>query len=208
MAALPRSLRHISLFLQRLPGIGEKSAQRLAFFLLRMPQEDLVALADELIHLKERTKRCKECMNLSENELCEICADPQRDKTKITVVEDVMSLLSFESGNIYQGMYHVLHGRIDPLNRIGPDDIHIASLLSRLRQETGKEVKEIMLATNPDMEGEATAMYLRDRLLELKDECGCGFQISRLGYGVPIGASLEYADYMTLKKAIENRNKM
>ncbi len=208
MTSLPRSLRQISLFLQRLPGIGEKSAQRLAFFLLRMPQDDLTALADELLHLKERTKRCRECMNLSEAELCEICDDPARDKTKITIVEDVMSLLSFESGNIYQGVYHVLHGRIDPLNRVGPDDIHIASLLTRLRTESGKGVLEILLATNPDMEGEATAMYLRNRLQELKDECGLTFQISRLGYGVPIGASLEYADYMTLKKAIENRNQI
>jgi recombination protein RecR len=150
-------------------------------------------------------------MNLTENDMCAICDDPARDKTKITVVEDVIDLISFENGNIYDGVYHVLHGRIDPLNHIGPDDIFIDKLIDRVRphekDDPGLTVKEIILATNPDMEGEATAMYIRNRLHEIKKDCDLEFSISRLGYGLPMGGNLEYADYMTLRKAIENRNK-
>lgn len=205
MATLPASLRQISLFLERLPGIGEKSANRLAFYLLRLPDTDLRDFADAVSHIKERTKRCKVCLNLTEEEICSICDDPRRDKGTITVVEDVLDLLSFETGNIYEGSYHVLHGRIDPLNHVGPDDIFIEKLLARIR-ELGADTKEIILATNPDMEGEATAMYIRNQLQELKKEKQLPFKIARLGYGVPIGGNLEFADYMTLKKAIENRN--
>ncbi|CAN5225490.1 recombination mediator RecR [soil metagenome] len=202
MASLPPSLKQVSLFLERLPGIGEKSANRLAFYLLRMPAPDLKRFAETVSTLKERTRRCSMCMNLSEDELCSICSDPTRDKEKITVVEDVMDLLSFETGNIYDGVYHVLHGRIDPLNHIGPDDIFIDALIRRITPET----KEIILATNPDMEGEATAMYIRNKLQELRDSKNLDFKSSRLGYGIPMGGNLEYADYMTLRKAIENRS--
>lgn len=202
MASLPPSLKQVSLFLERLPGIGEKSANRLAFYLLRMPAPDLQQFAENISHLKERTRRCAVCMNLSEEELCSICSDPMRNKVKITVVEDVMDLLSFETGNIYDGTYHVLHGRIDPLNHIGPEDIFIDSLLKRISDETA----EVILATNPDMEGEATAMYIRNKLQEVKDTNHLDFKTSRLGYGIPMGGNLEYADYMTLRKAIENRS--
>lgn len=206
MATLPTSLKHVSLFLERLPGIGEKSANRLAFYFLRMPEQDLKDFADNISHLKERTKKCAICMNLTEAEICEIDQDDKRDKTVITVVEDVLDLLSFETGNIYNGVYHVLHGKIDPLNHIGPDDIFIDKLLKRV-QEEGNEIKEVVLATNPDMEGEATAMYLRNKLQDIKNSRGLTFNVTRLGYGLPMGGNLEYADYMTLRKAMENRNK-
>lgn len=206
MATLPASLKQIALFLERLPGIGEKSANRLAFYFLRMPDQDLRDFADSIAHLKERTKRCEVCMNLTEETICEIDQDAKRDRGIVTVVEDVLDLLSFETGNIYNGIYHVLHGKIDPLNHIGPDDIFIGQLLRRV-QESGQDIKEIILATNPDMEGEATAMYIRNKLQEIKNSKGFTFNITRLGYGLPMGGNLEYADYMTLRKAIENRNR-
>jgi len=206
MAHLPNNLKQIALFFERLPGIGQKTANRLAFYLLRLPQEDLKNFAENVTDVKTKTKMCQVCQNITENDICEICDNPQREKTIITVVEDALDILSFETGNIYQGVYHVLHGRIDPLNHISPDDIFIDRLLKRVTKN-GEEIKEIILATNPDMEGEATAMYIKNKLHEIKEKNKFAFKISRLGYGLPIGANLEYADYMTLKKSIENRNK-
>lgn len=202
---LPDSLKHVSLFFERLPGIGQKTATRLAFYLMRLPEKDLQLIAGHIASLKEKTKRCKQCNNLTETELCSICTDPQRNQGIITVIEDVIDLLSFEQGNIYSGVFHVLHGKIDPLNHIGPEDIYIDNLLQRVR-DNGLDIEEIILATNPDMEGEATAMYIRNKLNELKETHNFNFKISRLGYGLPIGGNLEYADYMTLRKAIENRS--
>lgn len=204
MATLPLSLKQVSLFLERLPGIGEKTANRLAFHFLRLPDQDLQEFAKHISQLKAKTKLCSRCLNLTEDTLCEICQDSRRDASVITVVEDVLDLLSFETGNIYEGIYHVLHGRIDPLNRVGPEDIHIDKLLSRIHEAKG-EVKEIVLAMNPDMEGEATAMYIRNKLQEIQEEHKQPFTITRLAYGLPMGGNLEYADYMTLKKAMENR---
>lgn len=201
---LPDSLKQIALFFERLPGIGEKTANRLALYLLRMPATDLIDFAKQLSELKEKTKKCSVCMNLSEKELCVLCADTKRDSSTITVIESPLDLLSFEKGNIYKGLYHVLHGRIDPLNNIGPDDIYISALLERVKKN-GDVIKEIILATNPDMEGEATAMYIKKRLDEVKTEISSTFSITRLAYGLPMGASVEYADYGTLGKAIENR---
>lgn len=206
MATLPSSLRQIALFLERLPGIGEKSANRLAFYFLRMPEQDLKDFAEHISNIKAKTKRCEVCLNLTEETICSVCADGRRDKNVITVVEDVLDLLSFETGNIYEGVYHVLHGKIDPLNHIGPEDIFMEKLLDRVRKG-GSEIKEVILATNPDMEGEATAMYIRNKLQELKKQQNLPFSTTRLGYGMPMGGNLEYADYMTLRKAIENRNK-
>lgn len=205
---LPANLRQIALFLERLPGIGEKSANRLAFYLLRLPDPDLKEFAKAVSELREKTKRCVICRNVSEEEVCAICSDNKRDFGVITVVEDVLDLLSFETGNIYDGVYHVLHGRIDPLNHIGPDDIFIDSLLDRAAdpvKNNKKEVNEIVLATNPDMEGEATAMLIRNRLNDIKKNNNLSFKITRLAYGMPIGGNLEYADYMTLKKSLEGR---
>ncbi len=208
MSSLPNNLRKISLFLERLPGIGEKTANRLALYFLRIPEEDLKEFAENISHLKERTKFCKNCFNLTENELCEICSDPKRDQLTITVIETPIDLLSFETGNIYQGVYHVLQGKIDPLNHVGPDDIKINELIQRVNKLTG--LKEIILATNPDMEGEATATYIKNKLEQLRKSTGTRigeFKVTRLAYGLPIGGNLEYADYMTLKKAIDGRNK-
>ncbi len=206
MNTLPTSLKQVALFLERLPGIGGKSANRLAFYLLRLPDQDLKEFAHSVSELKERTKLCKNCLNLTEEELCAVCSDTKRDPAVITIVENVLDLLSFETGNMYEGIYHVLHGRIDPLNHISPDDIHINKLLERIENAKGA-IKEIVLATNPDMEGEATAMYIKNKLRELQTKEGMEFKVSRLAYGLPMGANLEYADYMTLRKAMEGRNK-
>jgi len=206
MSSLPNSLKNISLFLERLPGIGEKTANRLAFFLLNLPEEDLKEFANNVSDLKSKTKFCKNCFNFTENEICEICEDDERNHSIICVVETVLDLLSFEQGRIYNGVYHVLHGKIDPLNRVGPDDLKIRNLESRIQNSESK-IKEIILATNPDMEGEATAVYIKNKLTEIKKLGNLEIKISRLAYGLPMGANLEYADYMTLKKAIEGRNK-
>jgi recombination protein RecR len=204
-ASLPSHLKHVSLFFERLPGIGQKTANRLAFYLLRLPEKDLKEIAANLADLKEKTKKCKICNNLTEEDMCDICADPRRNHNLITVVEDVIDLLSFEQGNIYQGVYYVLHGKIDPLNHIGPEDIYIDALLKRAKSE-GNTLEEVILATNPDMEGEATAMFIRNKLNEITAQGDASFKVTRLGYGLPMGGNLEYADYMTLRKAIENRS--
>lgn len=197
---LPDSLKKIALFFERLPGIGEKTANRLALYLLRMPASDLQEFAKQLSELKEKTKRCSICMNLSEKEVCQVCSDTKRNHFIITVIESPLDLLSFEKGSIYNGVYHVLHGRIDPLNNIGPDDIFIDQLLKRLEKEKD-DVLEVVLATNPDMEGEATAMYIQKKLKAQNPK----LKVTRLAYGLPMGASVEYADYGTLGKALENR---
>ena len=219
MSTLPNSLKQVAFFLERLPGIGEKTANRMAFYFLRLPERDLKEFAENVKTLKKKTKICKICMNLTEEEICSIDQDSSRDQHVITVVEEVLDLLSFETGNIYKGVYHVLHGKIDPLNHIGPDDIDIEQLLKRVRLASkqshsvppngtslGTKITEVILAMNPDMEGESTAMYIRDRLNEIKKRTGADFKVTRLAYGLPIGASLEYADYMTLRKSIEGRN--
>lgn len=200
MNNLPSSLRQIALFLERLPGIGQKTANRLALFFLRLPKEDLEAFAASIRDLKEKTKYCTICLNFTEEDVCLICQDNRRDTKIITVVEDPLDLLSFEAGDIYQGVYHVLHGKIDPLNNMSPDDIYIDKLIERVN-EPEATVEEIILATNLDMEGEATALYIKNKLLSLPKK----LKVTRLAYGLPMGASLEYADYMTLKRAIDGR---
>jgi len=198
MSSLPNNLKKVALFLERLPGIGEKTANRLAYYLLRLPDSDLKDFSESIADLKTKTRMCEICFNLTEDKICSICEDKRRDQSIITVVETTLDLLSFETGNIYQGVYHVLHGKIDPLNHVGPDDIKIKELVKRVLKLKG--LKEIILATNPDMEGEATAMYIKEQFKNPS------FKITRLAYGLPIGANLEYADYMTLRKAIEGRN--
>ena len=204
MNILPSGIREISLFLERLPGIGEKTANRLAFYFLRLPEKDLQEFAETVSTLKKKTKLCRICLNLTEDEVCSIDKDTSRDHATITVVEEVLDILSLETGNIYKGVYHVLHGRIDPLNNIQPEDIYIGKLLERLEKDKDT-IKEVILATNPDMEGEATAIYIKNKIEEVQKRTGSSFNVSRLGYGLPIGANLEYADYMTLKKSLENR---
>jgi recombination protein RecR len=203
MITLPPSLKQIAFFLERLPGIGEKTANRLALFFLKLPEKDLKEFAQNVASLKQKTKLCPICCNLTENDTCSICQDKNRNQQTIMVVETVLDLIAFESGKIYNGLYHVLHGKIDPLNRVGPEDLKIDELLLRTKKNTN--LKEIIIATNTDMEGEATAQYLKEKLQHLKNQNNLNFKISRLAYGLPFGANLEYADYMTLKKAIENR---
>lgn len=197
---IPKSIQNVIDNFERLPGIGPKSAQRLTFHLLHFPQEHLDQFAESLKDLKKKTVMCKICFNIGEAEVCDICSDSSRDEKMICVVEDVLDVIAMERGRRYKGRYHVLHGMIDPLNAIGPDDIYIPQLLDRIEKE-GENIEEIILATNPTMEGEATAMYI---VKQIKAKSG-ELKISRLGSGLPIGADLEYADEITLQRAFEGR---
>lgn len=183
----------------KLPGIGMKSAQRLAYHVMSMTAEEAKAFADAIIHAHSTVKCCTECQNLTEGEICPICADDMRDKTTICVVETPKDISAFERTNEYKGVYHVLHGLISPLDGITPDKIRIKELLSRI----GKgDVSEVIMATNPTVEGEATAMYISKLLKPL------GVKVTRLAFGLPIGGTLEYADEVTLFKALENRSEI
>ena len=184
---------------QRLPGIGRKTAQRLAFFVLSLPTEEAQAFADAVIQAKQSVKFCKSCQNLTDADQCQICSDTTRDRATICVVADPKDVIAIEKTREYHGLYHVLHGCISPMNSVGPDDLRIKELLERVSQE---DIEEIIMATNPDTEGEATAMYL-SRLLK-------PFQvkITRLAYGIPVGGHLEFADEITLMRALEGRRLM
>jgi recombination protein RecR len=188
---------------ERLPGVGPKSAQRLTYYLLHVPQSELDKLADALKTLKTNTKECQICHNISETDPCDICSDPGRDKSVICVVEQPLDVLAFERGDGYTGVYHVLHGVIDPLHNIGPEEIKIDELMARLRQGSG-EVKEIILALDPNMEGEATCMYIQKRIKD-EDTKVSEVKLTRLAHGLPIGADIEYADEVTLSRALEGR---
>jgi recombination protein RecR len=179
-----------------LPGIGKKSAQRLAFHILTMSSEDAANFADAIKNAKAQIKNCKICQNLSENDICPICANDSRDKDIICVVSEPKDVFSIEKGHEYKGVYHVLHGVLSPANRVGPGDIKIKELLERV--EKGN-VKEVIMATNPDTEGETTAVYV-SRLLK-----PYGIKITRLAYGVPVGSNLEFTDEATLTRALEGR---
>ena len=181
--------------LSRLPGIGRKSAQRLVFFLLKIPGKDVHELADTLIKLKDRVRRCSVCNNITEVDPCNICTNESRDRKIICVVEEANDVLAFEKTGEYKGLYHVLGGALSPLDGIGPDDLKITEFMRRLNEE----VEEIILATNPNAEGEATAMYISKLVKPL------GITITRIARGIPVGADLEYADEITLSKALEGR---
>jgi len=203
---LARPLKKLIEAFERLPGIGPKTAQRLTFYLLHVPQEELDNFADALSGLKKNTVLCSICFNVSETDPCPICVDPGRDKGIICVVEQPIDILSIERTGKYKGVYHVLHGRIDPLNNIGPEEIYIKQLLQRVTPPAGESpVTEVILATNSNMEGEATAMYLRREISNREIQISNLPRITRLGQGLPIGADLEYADEVTLTKAIEGR---
>lgn len=180
----------------KLPGIGRKTAQRLAFHVLNLPKQDADRLAQAITDAKQTIHLCPKCQNLTDEELCPICADETRDTSVICVVADPKDVLAFEKTREYHGLYHVLHGTISPLNHVGPDDLHIRELLHRVAEE---DVQEIILATNPDTEGEATAMYLA-RLLK-----PFNIRVSRLAYGIPVGGQLEYIDEVTLMRALNGR---
>lgn len=183
----------------RLPGIGKKTAQRLAFSILEQPPERAKQFAAALINAREKIHFCKTCQSLTDMDECAICANSQRDKSIICVVEDPKDVMAFERTREFSGVYHVLHGVISPLDNVGPDDLKIKELMSRLANGS---VKEIIMATNPTVEGEATASYI-SRLVK-----PMGIKVTRLAYGVPVGADLEYADEYTLARALEGRNEI
>lgn len=183
----------------RLPSVGRKSAQRLAFHILEMSDKDAQTFTDTILNARESIHRCEICCNLTDGEVCSVCTSPSRDKSVICVVEDPRDVIAIERTHEYNGLYHVLHGAISPMNDISPEDICIKELLKRLSDES---VKEIIMATNPTVEGEATAMYISRIIKPL------GINVSRLAYGVPVGADLEYADEFTLIRAIEGRNEL
>jgi recombination protein RecR len=182
--------------LSKLPGVGRKTAQRLALHLLQVAREDADALGRAILELRERTRFCRECFHLTEEETCPVCSDPRRDRTLVCVVEDPGNLLALERTEAYHGLYHVLGGSLSPLKDRGPDDLRIRELVERVRRG---EFREVILATNPDVEGEATAVYLSRLLAPL------GVAVTRLAQGLPAGGDLEFTDELTLRRAFEGR---
>ncbi len=185
--------------LSKLPGVGSKTAQRLAFHILNMPSGEVEQLSGAIISAKRNIKHCRICCNITDSEVCSICGNPKRDEGLICVVEDPKDVVAMERTREYKGMYHVLNGAISPMEGIGPEEIRIKELLKRLGQQ---EVKEIILATNPNIEGEATAMYI-SRLIK-----PMGIKVTRIAHGIPVGGDLEYADEVTLMKAMEGRREV
>jgi recombination protein RecR len=196
---LPKVVEDLTNSFEKLPGIGRRSAQRLAFYLLRVPQRDLDGFASSLTNLKKMTKICTICHNLTDQEQCSICGDPGRDATQVCVVESFQDVLAIEKSASYKGVYHVLHGSISPLNNIGPDELYIDTLVQRVKRG---EIKEVILATNTSLEGEATALYINQALE------GLDTQISRIGRGLPTGVEIEYADDQTLMQALMTRREL
>lgn len=184
---------------KRLPGIGQKSAQRLAFHVLRSPRENAARLAAALTDVKDNLGICAECNNISDAELCPYCRDPHRDRSQICVVEEPHNILPIETTRTFEGLYHVLNGAISPLRGIGPEQLKIKGLLDRISHG---DVKEIIVATNPTVEGEATAVYLSRLLKPL------GMKVTRIAMGIPVGSDLEFADEVTISKSLENRREM
>jgi recombination protein RecR len=189
------SVERLANRLARLPGIGRKSAARLAFHILKLPREEAYELADAIREVKEKVGFCSVCYNISETDPCRICADPNRDKSLICVVEETADAAALDKVEGFNGLFHVLGGRLSPLDGIGPDDLRIKELLSRITDE----VKEVVIATNPNVEGEATAVYLSKLLKPL------GVKVTRIARGLPVGSDLEYADSVTLARALEGR---
>ena len=200
MQYLPPALENLVEHFAKLPGIGRKTAQRLAFYVLSLPQEEADAFAQSITQAKTAIHCCPVCQNLTEGEgPCAVCASPKRDHSLICVVADPKDVVAMERSREYHGLYHVLHGVISPMNHVGPDDLHIKSLVERV---AAGGVEEVIMATNPDTEGEATAMYLARLLKPFQ------VRVSRLAYGIPVGSHLEYADDATLMRALEGRQTM
>lgn len=195
----PKSIASLIEHFQKFPSVGPKSAQRMAFYLLRMPMSEVEKFAQSMIDAKEKTKTCEICFNLSSTSPCEICQSSQRDKSTICVVAETKDLIAIEKTNEYRGLYHVLQGLISPMDGIGADDIRIKELLNRL---TDENVTEVILALSPSVEGEATSLYLNKLIKPF------GIKISRIAFGLPVGADLEYADDITIAKAIEGRREI
>ncbi len=185
--------------LTRLPGIGRKTAQRLAFFILSMPDEEAKSIAKSINEVKERARFCTLCFNITDSEICEICSDEQRDRKKICVVEEPSNILVIERARFYKGLYHVLLGALSPIDGITPEKLRIEELVRRVQAD---EVEEVIIATNPNTKGEMTAQYIRDRLN------GHRTRVTRIAYGLPMGSDIEFADEVTLSKALEGRRQM
>ncbi len=181
----------------KLPGIGIKTAQRLAYYVLNLPENEVCEMADNLVKARKSVKLCSCCQNFTERDICEICSDDNRDKSVVCVVESPKDVSAFERAGGYEGLYHVLHGLLSPMDGITAEDLKIKELLARL-----SDVKEVIMATNPTVEGEATAMYISRLIKPL------GIKVTRLAYGLPAGSALEFADNVTLVKALENRNEL
>jgi recombination protein RecR len=199
VSPIPRPVQALIDELSRLPGIGPKTASRLTYYLLRQPPEQSRTLADALVQMKERTRFCSICFNMTEEDPCAICRDDTRDAAWLCVVEDPLDVIAIERTRLFKGRYHVLHGAISPVEGIGPEDLRIRELLTRLQKE---RIREVTLATNPSYEGEATAMYLQKQIAPL------GIKATRLARGLPVGGDLEYADETTLARALEGRSEM
>jgi recombination protein RecR len=196
---VPKAIQNLIDSFEKLPGIGPKTAQRLTFYLLHVPQHELDNFAQDLQNLKRNTVLCSVCFTIGEHNPCEVCSDQNRDRSIICVVEQPLDVLALEKNRKYNGLYHVLHGKIDPLNNIGPDEIYIKQLIDRITNQS--PITEVILATNPTMEGEATAMYIAKQVKSQKSKV----KITRIGRGLPTGADLEYADELTLQRAMEGR---
>ena len=198
MAGTPRSLERLTAEFQRLPGIGAKSAARLAYYLLRSSDEESERLAGAIREARAAVRRCSVCNTLTEADPCEICSDPRRDAGLLCVVEEPGNLVAIEKTREFKGRYHVLWGALSPLKGIGPDEIDVAGLVTRVTPE----VKEVVIATNPNVEGEATALYLARRLKS------AGVRITRIAFGLPVGGDIEYADEVTMARSMENRREL
>lgn len=198
---IPRAIQNLIESFEKLPGVGPKTAQRLTFYLLHVPQGELDKFANSLQKLKTDTILCSVCFMIDEKDPCSICSNPERDHSTVCVVEQPLDVLALEKGRGYKGIYHVLHGKIDPLNNIGPDEIYTHQLLSRIKAPKSG-IKELILATNPTMEGEATAMYIAKQVKNQNPD----IKITRIGRGLPVGADLEYADDVTLQRAMDGRS--
>ena len=193
------SLSRLVQELNRLPGIGPKSAQRLAYYIIRLPDDDAYTLADAITSVKQNIVFCEECLNLTDASPCQVCSDPRRDRTIICVVEDPLDVLAMERTRSYRGLYHVLHGVISPINGIGPDQLKLQELFNRLTRD---DIAEMVVATNPTLEGEATAMYIR------RHQSREDIKITHLARGLPVGGSLEYTDETTLSRAFQGRQEI
>ena len=195
---LPKSIQNLIDELSKLPGVGPKSAARLAFYLLNKSENDVKSLGEAVSKLKENLSYCKECFNITESERCLVCEDEKRNRSLIAVVEEPLDVIALEKSFSFSGLYHVLGGKISPIDGIGPENLRLKELLDRLKND---EIEEIVLATNPDLEGEATAAYIKDQIKNL----GISVKVTRIARGLPVGGDLEYADEVTLKRSLEGR---
>jgi len=195
---LPKSVQNLIDEFSKLPGIGPKSAARLTFYLLTKPKQDIESLGKAVLSLSENLKYCQQCFNISEEEVCSICQDEKRDRNVLAIIEEPLDLIALERTTAFNGLYHVLGGAISPINGIGPEELRISQLITRLKKDG---IGEVILATDPNLEGEATAAYIKEKIFELN----LPIKITRIARGLPVGGDLEYADEVTLRRSLEGR---